>query len=196
MTGKRSCLRRGTAVVSAADSVGALAAIRSLGRRGVRVVALDSSVDALGLRSRFAEPRLCPDPGSDEEAFVDFLAELSEEFGEAVPLFAISDRHLDTIARNYARLEGRFLHPFVDGHNLLRLRDKRVQAVAAVAAGLSVPRTVTEPSADLIFPVVVKASDSARFVNAFGVKGFRCDSRRELDEVFERTRSHSPIVQE
>ena len=196
MTGKRSCLRRGTAVVSAADSVGALAAIRSLGRRGVRVVALDSSVDALGLRSRFAEPRLCPDPGSDEEAFVDFLAELSEEFGEAVPLFAISDRHLDTIARNYARLGGRFLHPFVDGHNLLRLRDKRVQAVAAVAAGLSVPRTVTEPSADLIFPVVVKASDSARFVNAFGVKGFRCDSRRELDEVFERTRSHSPIVQE
>ena len=188
--------RRGTAIIVAADSVGALAAIRSLGRIGARVIAVHPAQKAVGFRSRFAEPWICPDPTSDEVGFIESLLALAEKLREPVPIFAVADPHLDAIARNYARLKDRFVFPFADGETLERLRNKRFQAAAAAAAGISTPQTVDRPAADLTFPVIVKSSDSARFVQAFGVKGFRCDSLEELEEVFERARKLSPIVQE
>ena len=62
-----------TAVVVDVGWVNGLAAVRSLGRAGIRVLALDHRPSALGFRSRYAEPVLTPDP-QDEEAFVSFLA--------------------------------------------------------------------------------------------------------------------------
>ncbi len=47
--------------------VNSLAAIRSLGRAGVRVIALDSTQDALGFRSRYSKAMLCPDPVNTED---------------------------------------------------------------------------------------------------------------------------------
>ena len=44
--------------------VNGLAAIRSLGRHGLRVLAVDDRPYALGLRSRYAEARIAPDPRS------------------------------------------------------------------------------------------------------------------------------------
>src|SRR5205085_4017533 len=84
--------------------VNGLAAVRSLGRAGIRVLALDHRPSALGFRSRYAEPLLMPDP-QDEAAFVDFLATLEVE---DAPVFATHDEPLNAIARAAARLEGRF----------------------------------------------------------------------------------------
>jgi len=115
---------------------------------------------------------------------------------ERAPIFAVADTHLDAIARNYETLRDKFLFSFADGEQLQRLRDKRFQAAAAATAGVRTPRTVDRPTADLEFPVIVKASDSARFVQAFGVKGIRCDSMAELEEVFDRAQALSPVIQE
>jgi len=52
---------QGTAVVVEVAWVNGLAAIRSLGRRGLRVLAVDHRPFALGFRSRYAEPRLAKD---------------------------------------------------------------------------------------------------------------------------------------
>ena len=82
--------------------------MRSLGRAGIRVLALDHRPSALGFRSRYAEPVLTPDP-QDEEAFVDFLAGLDVE---GAPVFATHDEPLNAIARAAGRLGGRFLYPF------------------------------------------------------------------------------------
>jgi D-aspartate ligase len=186
----------GTAVVVAADSVGALGAIRSLGRLGVRVFVVDPSTAALGLRSRFATPWRCPDPRDDEDGFIASLSALADELGEPVPIFPSSDVYLDSIARNYRNLEGRFLFPFTSGDHVLRMRNKHVQTEAAAAEGVPVPRTAERPSDDLRFPIVVKASNTARFVTTFGVKGIRCDSPVELEEVFERAQGLDPLLQE
>lgn len=188
--------RRGTAVVVAVDSVGALAAIRSLARMGVRVIAVHPGREALGLRSRFANPWMCPDPTVDEDGFVESLLALGRELGRPAPIFPIADTHLDAVARNFEGLKGSFLFPFADGETLLRLRDKGFQAEAARAAGIAAPRTVDRPEADLRFPVIVKATDSARFVREFGVKGFRCSSAAELEAAFERARALEPVIQE
>jgi hypothetical protein len=50
------------AVVVDVGWVNGLAAIRSLGRAGIRVLALDHRPSALGFRSRYAEPVETPDP--------------------------------------------------------------------------------------------------------------------------------------
>ena len=59
--------------------VNGLAAIRSLGRQGLRVLAVDHRPGALGLRSRYAEARLAPDPLDDEDGFIEALRAIAEE---------------------------------------------------------------------------------------------------------------------
>src|SRR5437870_13494651 len=75
--------------------VNGLAAIRSLGRAGIRVLAVDHRPSALGFRSRYAEPFLSPDPHSDETRFVAFVRALGE-----VVVFPSHDEHLNMIARH------------------------------------------------------------------------------------------------
>ena len=53
--------------------VNGLAAIRSLGRAGIRVLAVDHRPSALGFRSKYAERLLCPDPFEDEHRFVNVV---------------------------------------------------------------------------------------------------------------------------
>src|SRR4051795_7215813 len=80
--------------------VNGLAAIRSLGRAGVRVLAVDHRRSALGFRSRDAEPLLSPDPFDDEERFVDFIRRLGE-----VVVFPTHDDSLHAIARRADELD-------------------------------------------------------------------------------------------
>ena len=56
--------------------VNGLAAIRSLGRAGVRVLAVDHRPSALGFRSKYGERVLSPDPFTDEHRFVNVLRAL------------------------------------------------------------------------------------------------------------------------
>ena len=50
-----------------------LGAVRSLGREGVEVVAVDHDPKAPGLRSRYARPMVVPDPVSRPEAALEAL---------------------------------------------------------------------------------------------------------------------------
>jgi len=183
------------AVVAAVDSVGALAAIRSLGRLGVPVIAAHHATRAIGLRSRFAEHWLVPDPRSDEEGFVGSLLELARTLPDRAPIFPVSDLYLDAIGRNYSSLGSRYILPFLDGDELRRLRDKRLQLECAAAAGVAIPHTSFEPSSELSFPVIVKSSDSASFVRLFGAKGILCATRGELDDVFLTAKGLEPLIQ-
>ena len=63
-----------------------LAAIRSLGRAGAPVLAVDHRPSALGFRSRYALPVHAPDAGADEDAFVALLAELGSALGRPAPI--------------------------------------------------------------------------------------------------------------
>src|SRR3954467_9329020 len=74
--------------------VNGLAAIRSLGRGGVRVLAVDHRPSALGFRSKYAARLLCPGPFADEHRFVNFVRALGE-----VVVFPTHDDSLNAIAR-------------------------------------------------------------------------------------------------
>jgi D-aspartate ligase len=189
------------AVVVDVGWVNGLAAIRSLGRAGVRVLALDHRPSALGFRSRYAEPVLTPDP-QDEEAFVSFLAEL--ELDASAPVFATHDEPLNAIGRAAPALGDRFLYPFSRWEVLSQIQSKRLQLEAAGAAGVPVPRTAHPRSPEearaaaeeLGWPVLVKPSSTEGFKRRFGRQAFRCETPAEVAQAYRDAEEYAPMVQE
>ena len=189
-----------TAVVVDVGWVNGLAAIRSLGRAGVHVLALDHRPSALGFRSRYAEAVVTPDP-QDEDAFVTSLSELDVE---GAPVFPTHDEPLNAIARGAERLGGRFLYPFPPWEVLSRIQTKRGQLEAAERAGVPTPRTAHPSSpgearsaAELIgFPVLVKPSSTEGFKRRFGKQAFRCESAAEVERAYVEAEPYGPMVQE
>jgi D-aspartate ligase len=189
------------AVVVDVGWVNGLAAIRSLGRAGVRVLALDHRPSALGFRSRYAQPVVCPDP-QDEDAFVSFLAGL--ELDAPAPVFPTHDEPLNAIARGAERLGGRFLFPFPAWETLSRIQSKRSQLEAAASAGIAVPHWLAPGSPgearagadDLGYPVLVKPSSTEGFKRRFGRQAFRCGNAGEVERAYDEAEEYEPLVQE
>ena len=164
--------------------VNGLAAIRSLGRAGVRVLAVDHRPSALGFRSKYAEKLVSPDPFADEHAFVNFVRALGE-----VVVFPTHDDSLNAVARYADDLQ--VLTPFPAWDLLERVQSKRAQLEQAAAAGLDVP--VPEPRT---FPVVVKPDRSVEFKRRYRRQAFRCETPAELEDALAKTEEFGPIVQE
>ncbi len=194
---------RPPAVVVDVAWVSGLAAIRSLGRAGVPVVALDHRRSALGFRSRYAVPLLCPDP-QDEEVFVRFVASLGHELGGPLPVFATHDEPLNGIARSADWLGEGFRYPFPPWSVLQRIQSKRVQYEAAERVGVAVPRTVAPDSAaearsaadELGYPVLVKPSSTEGFKRRFKRQAFRCETGEEVENAYAEAEEYEPLVQE
>src|SRR5947207_15875753 len=100
--------------------VNGLAAIRSLGRAGIRVLAVDHRPSALGFRSKYAERLLAPEPFEHEHRFVNVVRALGE-----VVVFPTHDNVLNAIARYADDLD--VLTPFPSWDHLERVQCKRVQ---------------------------------------------------------------------
>jgi D-aspartate ligase len=192
---------RAPALVVDVGWVNGLAAIRSLGRAGIPVIAVDHRQSALGFRSRYARPVVSPDP-QDEEAFVSFLAGL--EVDAPAPVFATHDEPLNAIARGAERLGDKFVYPFPPWEVLARIQTKRGQLEAAQAAGVPVPRTAYPASVeearvaagDLGYPVLVKPSSTEGFKRRFGRQAFRCETGGQVAVAFADAEPFEPMVQE
>lgn len=192
------------AVVCDVSFVNGLAAIRSLGRMGVPVFALDHRPSALGLRSRFALPLLCPDPGSDTGAYGRFLRELGDAIGTATPIFPTHDPPVNAIARLRDDLGERFLYPFPGWDTLSLVQSKRTQLERAAEVGVDVPQTAHPDSADealsaaasIGYPLLVKPSNPDGFKRRFHRQAFRCDGVRELEHAFADAEPFAPMLQE
>jgi len=191
-------------VVAEVAWVNGLAAIRSLGRRGLRVLALDHRPYALGFRSRYAEPRLAPDPIDDEDGFIEALSQIADETDGPLPVFPTHDEHVNAIARHVGVLEARYRFPFPSWEVLERIQSKRHQLETAEAAGLPVPRTFHPTSRDealaageeLGFPVMVKPSANVGFRRSHGRQLFRCQNAADLERAYEAAAPYEPMVQE
>jgi predicted ATP-grasp superfamily ATP-dependent carboligase len=164
--------------------VNGLAAIRSLGRSGIRVLAVDHRPSALGFSSRYAEQRISPDPHTDEPGFVEFIRGLGD-----VVAFPTHDEGLNVVARHLGELSVRA--PFPAWDVLERVQSKRSQLEQAAAAGVDIP--VMDPGT---FPVIVKPDRSVEFKRKYRRQGFRCNTAAELEEAYARTEEFGAIVQE
>jgi predicted ATP-grasp superfamily ATP-dependent carboligase len=195
---------QGTAVVVEVAWVNGLAAIRSLGRRGLRVLALDHRPYALGFRSRYAEQRLAPDPLDDEDGFIAALRSIGEETDDVLPVFPTHDEHVNAIARHADTLAERYRFPFPSWEVLERIQSKRHQLETAESVGVPVPRTLYPGSAEealaageeLGFPLIVKPSANVGFRRSHGRQLFRCENASQLERAYEAAAPYEPMVQE
>jgi predicted ATP-grasp superfamily ATP-dependent carboligase len=192
------------AVVADVGWVNGLAAIRSLGRAGVPVVALDRHRSALGFRSRYALGIACPDPVAEEGAFVELLVALADALGRPAPIFPTHDEELAAVAKAAPVLGGRYLYPFPPWETVERIQRKRVQLEEAQAAGVPIPATAYPASAaealsagdDMGYPVLVKPSEPVGFRRRFRRQAFRCRTPEELGRAFADSEPFVPMVQE
>jgi D-aspartate ligase len=177
--------------------VNGLAAIRSLGRAGIRVLAVDHRPSALGFRSRYAESFLSPDWQADPKRFIASIRALGE-----VVVFPTHDGQLNLIAQHIGDLP--VLAPFPDWELLERVQSKRAQLEQAVLAGVAVPETrhpltagEARAAADEIgLPVLVKPEQHVGFKQRFRRQAFRCVTMEEVDEAYARAEEFEPMVQE
>jgi predicted ATP-grasp superfamily ATP-dependent carboligase len=184
--------------------VNGLAAIRSLGRAGVRVFALDPGWTPLGFRSRYATAVRTPDPVVDPAAYVELLRELGDELRTPAPVFPTHDPPLNAVADARDELGDRFLYPFPGPDALARIRSKRAQLQSAADAGVDTPRTAYPSAAadaaaaarELGFPVLVKPSDPVGFKRAFRRQAFRCETPVEVERAYADAEQWVPMVQE
>jgi D-aspartate ligase len=164
--------------------VNGLAAVRSLGRAGIRVLAVDHRASALGFRSKYAEALVSPDPFEDERRFVDFIRALGD-----VVVFPTHDDSLNAIGRYADDLEVRT--PFPGWAVLEQLQSKRAQLDRAAEAGVDIP--ASEPGT---FPVIVKPDRSVEFKRRYRRQAFRCETPAELEAALAKTKEFGAIVQE
>jgi len=90
-----------------------LAVARSLGRRGVPIIALDRDPKGYALASKYATvAALCPNVLDDEEAFIGYLLDLGRILDRRGVLYPTNDEWVLAVNRHRARLEHYFHIPF------------------------------------------------------------------------------------
>ena len=195
---------KGTAVVAEVGWANGLAAIRSLGRHGLRVLAVDNRTYALGFRSRYAEPRLAPDPIDDEDGYIAAFKAIAAETDDVLPVFPTHDEHLNALSRHTTELGERYRFPFPSWDVLESIQSKRHQLDTAEAIGFPIPRTfhprtaeeAQAAGAELGFPLIVKPAANVGFRRTHNVQLFRCENAAELARAYEEAAPYEPMVQE
>jgi predicted ATP-grasp superfamily ATP-dependent carboligase len=156
------------AVVLDADERQSLVSIRSLGRAGVRVGALESRPGVPAFSSRWCTlSGLVPNVGVDSDGFVDAVIEWVERYSPQV-LICASDGSVDALRRRREEIERRVKLSLASEKALdIALSKQRTLALAA-QLGIRVPRAVTlmdladlrAATEEVGFPLVVKPTDS------------------------------------
>ncbi|NLZ31805.1 MAG: carboxylate--amine ligase [Firmicutes bacterium] len=187
------------AVILGANYYTPLGAIRTLGRRGVRVYALDYHFPtAYALASKYVYQKvLCPNVNQDEEGMARFLIEWGKQFDERPVLMAGHDSYALLISRYaqelapYYRLPDNppgLLEEIINKKGLYRLSQKH---------GLRMPLTFfVENEADLAkameqmrYPCLVKPALSHEFVRIFRSKCLIVREKDTLAQALSRARS-------
>jgi D-aspartate ligase len=131
---------RPPALLCDATYYGTLAAVRALGRMGVRVVVADSVRMAPAFRSRYTTHRLrCP-PVSDPEQFVQWLVRFGDR-GDRHVLIPTSDEVAYLFSLHRDLLSARFSLCQPDVDTMMGVLDKKRLLENARAVGLEVPDT-------------------------------------------------------
>jgi D-aspartate ligase len=181
-----------------------LAVSRSLGRRGVPIIALDPDPKGYALTSRYATvTALCPNVLSDEEGFINFLVELGQVLDRPGVLYPTNDEWVLAVNRHRTVLKQYFLIPFAGPEIVEPVLDKARLYRAASELGIPIPRTwylenadLEQLAAELPYPCIVKPTEQRSFYDAFGDKAWRIESREAFQPVLSRAAGHAMVAQE
>ena len=191
-------------VVMQASGPNALGIVRSLGRVGVPVVAVDVDPRALGLRSKYATPRTSVDPLADPNGFVDDIEALGRTLATPGVLYATHDEALSAIGPHEERLRQIVHLPWSPWPVMSRILDKAHQHSVARSIGFPVPETV-DPTGDadveaairdLRFPMILKPRNAPEFRRKFRTQVFEANTPEELRRAWAEAAPYDPQLSE
>ena len=159
------------AIVLDGDQRAALAIVRSLGRRGIKVAVGEERFPSLSSSSRYCTRGFSyPSPYSNPEAFLEKIQAISAKYHGAT-LFPVTDVTLSEILKNRTYLSNYVHIPFVNDKKYGQASDKLRLSRLALNLNIPIPRTLFSPNfkelGDLLleankmgFPLVLKPSRS------------------------------------
>lgn len=168
----------------------ALGVIRELGRRGVSVIAVDSS-KSLAWHSKYCSTYLSPDMERAPDAFLKFLIDLSRIYPNAV-LFPSNDIGVLFIVKYYEEIERCFRVTFQSPELIKCIVNKGPFFKLARDHGVPVPNTLilksisdlSGVSNDLNYPLILKPFVSNAFERLTGRKWIKISSPEELEKEY------------
>ena len=197
-------LKPGVILVTDAGLGSAITLIRSLGRRGWRVVAADADPDSLGFRSRYASSCLVyPSPATSPAEFVQVLcAYVSEQNVKLV--IPVTDSAILPLAEQRERFIGiQLAIPEPDA--LQTVTDKMQTLELAQRVGVPIPQTclvytsqeALEAVKQFSWPVVLKPMRSRVYRQAAGIEAFTvtyADGAGLLKEKMQLFEGRCPVL--
>lgn len=183
-----------------------LGVIRSLGRKGIPVILLDSDQRNVEFFSRYCTRLLCPHPNNNEQEYLDFLLKIGKELNEKGVLFPIRDIEVLLILKNRSKLEKYYRIPMSILEISEKLLNKKIFYNTLERLNIPHPKTffpnnisdIESISDEVAFPCIIKPSLSAHFQLDFHKKLFMAKCREELNQYFEKAISsnHEVMIQE
>lgn len=175
-------------------AVTGLAVVRSLARYGIKVYALDSDPHKPGLKTRYADCRVCPDVHQSPDEFKNFLLNMIREIGVGAILLPTNDNFIKFLNNNREELKQNFKFILTDQNIMNQLMDKKGQFDLAERSHVPMPKTFYPESlndiqniADQVsFPVIIKGLTTALWRQKFGdKKGMIASNKESLMKEFE-----------
>jgi len=180
-------------------SYSGLGLARALGRHGVPVIAISPKPDAIGMNSRFVTPVTCPDVGSHEHEFLEFLEHLGERLGRKSVFFPTGDSMVLFLARNQERLQTHYEFVMPETKLVRQVVGKESIFELCSQHRIPVPRTICPTSSaemenavkEIGFPCIIKPilspqwwdKDIARITD--GGKVVNLNSLARAKEIYE-----------
>lgn len=194
-----------TPAVVLGGGVSGLAIVRSLGKRGIPVIVLDSDPQALGFASRYSVAGVTvPGVVKDEEGAIEELLAVGRQLKGKSVLLPSSDQWMHAVAKHADRLTEYFLLPPSDLDVLGKIVDKREFYNHAQEAGIPVPPyalvSAHEPMLPsqlegITFPCVVKPAVKSSFPDVFGQSAVLIRDEDELSAFLRAAAEFDLIVQ-
>jgi predicted ATP-grasp superfamily ATP-dependent carboligase len=174
----------------------ALAAVRSLGRRGIHVVVLSHNNVSISFFSRYCATRaIAPDPEHDP-GFTEFVSSYvrNNPIDVLLPVSFAAVMQISRIKDDLAK-HVKILLPSKESLEIAGNKGRTIQFAEKI--GICIPRTwypqseaeVVEIAHDLSYPAVIKGSEESGFVQY-------SNSPADLAEKYHKIVSYSPVIQE
>jgi len=185
---------RPTVLVTDSDRGSAISIIRSLGRRGFRVIAGDANRGSLGFRSRYvAERLLYPPPARAPAEFVGSVLEAARRWRIDL-VIPVTDAAILPLSEERARWADVCRVAMPDAEPLRVVTDKRKTLELAGRLGIPAPRSeiAASPEAarrlaeELGWPVVLKPKSSRVYRDRKSVEAFQVTYANRPEEVSAR----------
>lgn len=175
--------------------VNGLSLIRSLGRHGIPMVAVDYSRHPIGFFSKYVvEKAIAPDPRESPRRFLAFLLNKSDKWRGGL-LIPTNDEILEVISHHKKVLSKSYMVAAPDWNALKNILNKRILYKNALNAAVPVPSTFYPKSMEsllrhkdeYVYPCVLKPCLTYLFRDRFKRKVFVIRNFSELKSKFEYT---------